>query len=195
MRQDKSIPPLRPGKRPPRRRFRPLRLQSALRATLHQCAHHARFGGDSPARANRDASHPVVIAGGSGCYNPEPMSAFFDAMVIGEGEEVVFDVIQRWEGVETRTEEQRTKNRGVDVETPILDFDFLCAPLHLWTMARRHPRRLRPCALRAGLRRGWDIAGNTAHPSRRSGGGDETGGDCATPARHPLYRAQHRRRA
>ncbi|MGL4648671.1 MAG: B12-binding domain-containing radical SAM protein, partial [Caldilineaceae bacterium] len=48
-----------------------------------------------PLRAvERTAAHPLVIAGGSGCYNPEPMSAFFDAMVIGEGEEVIFDVIQ-----------------------------------------------------------------------------------------------------
>ncbi|MBX3051133.1 MAG: TIGR03960 family B12-binding radical SAM protein [Caldilineaceae bacterium] len=48
-----------------------------------------------PLRAeNRDATHPVIIAGGSGCYNPEPMSAFFDAMVIGEGEEVIFKVIE-----------------------------------------------------------------------------------------------------
>ncbi len=43
--------------------------------------------------AARTAAQPLVIAGGSGCYNPEPMSAFFDAMVIGEGEEVLFDVI------------------------------------------------------------------------------------------------------
>lgn len=43
--------------------------------------------------AERTAADPLVIAGGSGCYNPEPMSAFFDAMVIGEGEEVIFEVI------------------------------------------------------------------------------------------------------
>ena len=47
--------------------------------------------------ADRDASHPLVIAGGSGCYNPEPMSAFFDAMVIGEGEEVIFEIIDAHE--------------------------------------------------------------------------------------------------
>ena len=49
--------------------------------------------------ADRSAEHPVVIAGGSGCFNPEPMSAFFDAMVIGEGEEVVFeliDAVEEW---------------------------------------------------------------------------------------------------
>ena len=46
--------------------------------------------------ANRTAEHPLVLAGGSGCYNPEPMSAFFDAMVIGEGEEVVFEVVEAY---------------------------------------------------------------------------------------------------
>ncbi len=54
--------------------------------------------------ADRTAAHPLIIAGGSGCYNPEPMSAFFDAMVIGEGEEVIFEVIaayEKWrEGIE-----------------------------------------------------------------------------------------------
>ncbi len=47
--------------------------------------------------AERTADHPLVIAGGSGCYNPEPMGAFFDAMIIGEGEEVIFDVIAAYE--------------------------------------------------------------------------------------------------
>lgn len=47
-----------------------------------------------PLRAvDRGPELPLVIAGGSGCYNPEPMSAFFDAMIIGEGEEVIFEVI------------------------------------------------------------------------------------------------------
>ncbi len=46
--------------------------------------------------ADRTAEHPLIIAGGSGCYNPEPMSAFFDAMVIGEGEEVIFEVIDAY---------------------------------------------------------------------------------------------------
>ena len=51
-----------------------------------------------PLRAlDRTAEHPLVIAGGSGYYNPEPMSAFFDAMIVGEGEEVIFDVIAVYE--------------------------------------------------------------------------------------------------
>ncbi len=47
-----------------------------------------------PVRADeRDDSHPIVIAGGHACLNPEPMHAFMDAFVIGEGEEVIHDII------------------------------------------------------------------------------------------------------
>lgn len=41
----------------------------------------------------RTAHHPLVIAGGHSCFNPEPMHAFIDAFVIGEGEEVIHDII------------------------------------------------------------------------------------------------------
>jgi len=47
--------------------------------------------------ADRLPTDPLVIAGGSGCYNPEPMSPFFDAMVIGEGEEVIFEIVAAFE--------------------------------------------------------------------------------------------------
>jgi radical SAM family uncharacterized protein/radical SAM-linked protein len=43
--------------------------------------------------AHRDDSHPLVIGGGAGVYNPEPVAAFFDAFVIGDGEEVIHDVL------------------------------------------------------------------------------------------------------
>ncbi|MGE5643288.1 MAG: TIGR03960 family B12-binding radical SAM protein [Byssovorax cruenta] len=43
--------------------------------------------------ADRDASHPIIIAGGHSTMNPEPMHAFIDAFVIGEGEEVIHDII------------------------------------------------------------------------------------------------------
>ena len=49
--------------------------------------------------AERDESHPIVIAGGHSATNPEPMHAFIDAFIIGEGEEViheVIDVIKKW---------------------------------------------------------------------------------------------------
>ena len=47
-----------------------------------------------PIRAEeRDASYPLVIAGGHACYNPEPMSPFIDVFVIGEGEEAILKLI------------------------------------------------------------------------------------------------------
>ncbi len=39
----------------------------------------------------RDESYPLVIAGGPCTYNPEPIADFFDAIVIGEAEELIID--------------------------------------------------------------------------------------------------------
>jgi len=47
-----------------------------------------------PVRSSeRDDIHPFIIAGGHSTMNPEPMQAFIDAFVIGEGEEVIHDII------------------------------------------------------------------------------------------------------
>ncbi|MFH1016360.1 MAG: TIGR03960 family B12-binding radical SAM protein, partial [Chloroflexota bacterium] len=49
--------------------------------------------------SERDDSHPLIIAGGSGTLNPEPMADFIDAFVVGDGEEVVLellDVFRDW---------------------------------------------------------------------------------------------------
>ncbi len=51
--------------------------------------------------SERNDSHPLVIAGGSCCLNPEPMSDFIDFFVIGDGEEVVLelvDCLREWKG-------------------------------------------------------------------------------------------------
>ena len=42
---------------------------------------------------DRDETHPIIIAGGHSTMNPEPMHAFIDAFVIGEGEDVIHDII------------------------------------------------------------------------------------------------------
>jgi radical SAM family uncharacterized protein/radical SAM-linked protein len=44
----------------------------------------------------RDRSHPFVIAGGPCTFNPEPVAEFFDAMVVGDGEDVVLDLARAW---------------------------------------------------------------------------------------------------
>ncbi len=49
--------------------------------------------------ADRSERHPLVIAGGHAAYNPEPMAAFIDAFAIGEGEELIHEIVdthQAW---------------------------------------------------------------------------------------------------
>lgn len=41
---------------------------------------------------DRDDRFPLVIAGGPAVFNPEPVAEFFDAMVIGDGEEAVLEI-------------------------------------------------------------------------------------------------------
>jgi radical SAM family uncharacterized protein len=43
--------------------------------------------------AERGTESPIIIAGGHAAYNPEPMAPFIDAFVIGEGEEVIHEII------------------------------------------------------------------------------------------------------
>jgi radical SAM superfamily enzyme YgiQ (UPF0313 family) len=48
-----------------------------------------------PLRASqRDADLPLIIAGGPGAFHPEPLAPFFDAFVIGDGEDVVLELVQ-----------------------------------------------------------------------------------------------------
>lgn len=44
----------------------------------------------------RDASFPLIIAGGPCVCNPEPVADFFDAMVIGDGEQVILKMTAAW---------------------------------------------------------------------------------------------------
>jgi radical SAM family uncharacterized protein/radical SAM-linked protein len=46
--------------------------------------------------AARDHSHPLIIAGGPCTCNPEPMADFFDAMVVGDGENVIQQMAAGW---------------------------------------------------------------------------------------------------
>ncbi len=44
--------------------------------------------------ADRHDGHPLVVGGGPCVYNPEPMAPFFDALLIGEGEQAVVDIVE-----------------------------------------------------------------------------------------------------
>ena len=51
------------------------------------------LAGVQPRAADRSPDAPLIIAGGVCCYNPEPLADFIDLFVIGEGEEVVGEII------------------------------------------------------------------------------------------------------
>ncbi len=66
------------------------------------------LGGLPVLSAARDARYPLVMAGGCAAYNPEPMADFIDFFVIGEGEEVILEVVDAFREV-----------RGADRETQL----------------------------------------------------------------------------
>jgi radical SAM family uncharacterized protein len=64
-------------------------------------------------KKERNESHPLVVAGGPCCLNPEPMVDFIDCFVIGEGEEVINEIIE----VYKRQKNQKINNRGLLLES------------------------------------------------------------------------------
>lgn len=58
------------------------------------------LGGIPLRAAERAPGHPVVVAGGPCAFNPEPLAPFLDAVVLGDGEEAigdVVDVVKAWD--------------------------------------------------------------------------------------------------
>jgi len=55
----------------------------------------------------RDDSHPIIIAGGHSTMNPEPMHAFIDAFVVGEGEEAIHDIVNSMQKTQGKPREER----------------------------------------------------------------------------------------
>lgn len=66
--------------------------------------------------SQREDSYPLVIAGGSCALNPEPMADFIDLFVIGEGEEVIvelLEVFRAYRGNKRKLLQQAAKLNGV----------------------------------------------------------------------------------
>lgn len=52
--------------------------------------------------AERTAKHPLVVAGGPCAFNPEPIADFLDAVVLGDGEEAVHDLVDAYRAWDRR---------------------------------------------------------------------------------------------
>jgi len=63
---------------------------------------------------DRDDRFPLIIAGGPLTFNPAPMADFLDAMVIGDGEEVILEIcglLLQWK--ETKGKETRSNKEDI----------------------------------------------------------------------------------
>ncbi|MFN2539058.1 MAG: TIGR03960 family B12-binding radical SAM protein, partial [Mycobacteriales bacterium] len=61
---------------------------------------------------DRDESHPIVLAGGHAAFNPEPIAAFIDAAVLGDGEQAVLEMTEIL---------RRTKSEGLSRHDTLLE--------------------------------------------------------------------------
>lgn len=58
----------------------------------------------------RDERYPLVMAGGNAVFNPEPMADFLDFFVIGEGEQVILEIVETYRGVKDADRETQLRD-------------------------------------------------------------------------------------
>jgi radical SAM family uncharacterized protein/radical SAM-linked protein len=64
------------------------------------------LGGIPLLSRDREARHPLIVAGGPCAFHPEPIADFIDAFLLGDGEEAIFDicdVYQAWDKQDRQT--------------------------------------------------------------------------------------------
>ncbi len=71
------------------------------------------LGGVPLLASERDERHPIVIAGGHATYNPDPMADFIDAFVIGEGEEVIVEIVEALQEAQSQTAAARQRSEAL----------------------------------------------------------------------------------
>jgi len=62
--------------------------------------------------SDRGDSDPLVIGGGPCAFNPEPLANFFDAFLIGEGEEAILEIVDVIRATKGLPREERLKALG-----------------------------------------------------------------------------------
>jgi radical SAM family uncharacterized protein len=82
--------------RKPMKEFDIIGISLAYELNYTNCLNMLDLGGIPIKTSERGEDDPIVIAGGPACYNPEPMSEFIDAFIIGDGEEVIGEAIDAY---------------------------------------------------------------------------------------------------
>ncbi|MCW2573098.1 MAG: B12-binding radical protein [Frankiales bacterium] len=79
---------------------------------------------------DRDATHPIVLAGGHAAFNPEPIADFIDAAVLGDGEQAVLEITEvlrqaKKDGADRTTTLHRLAKAGGVYVPAFYDVDYL----------------------------------------------------------------------
>ena len=69
---------------------------------------------------NRDDGDPIVIAGGPGIYNPEPIADFIDVFVFGDGEKAIIEILEKYEKLK--------ESDRLSILKGLNDFDYTYVP-------------------------------------------------------------------
>lgn len=68
------------------------------------------LGGMPLKSIDRDARYPLILAGGNATFNPEPMSDFIDFFVMGEGEDIILEIIEAYHHVRQTDRETQLRH-------------------------------------------------------------------------------------
>ncbi len=71
---------------------------------------------DIPLRSvDRDESYPLIIAGGPCCFNPEPLADFIDLFVLGDGEEIIGEIIDTYKNQKVQNCNNEIQNTKYEI--------------------------------------------------------------------------------
>jgi radical SAM family uncharacterized protein len=79
---------------------------------------------------DRTLDHPLVIAGGPGAQNPEVLAPFIDVFIIGDGEESLPWMMDRWMSLKEKSRQSQERKRREDLIAELVGAgDWAYAPM------------------------------------------------------------------
>lgn len=107
--RERSLPLLSLESARPLRDFDVMGLSLQFELTYTNCLQMLDLGGIPLRNADRGDDDPVVVAGGPTATHPEPLAAFIDAFVIGDGEEAFPALIRAWAASKGKPRRERLR--------------------------------------------------------------------------------------